>query len=73
MAAKTKKAAPAKIAVGTASKYKKVNFDVSAIIRLYKSGKPVSQIALAIGYPANTGQNRVRRVLLAAGVYKRSA
>lgn len=73
MAKKTKKAAPAKITVGTATKFKKVNFDVSRIIALYKSGKPVSQIAEALGFPKNCGQNRTRRVLMAAGIYKRSA
>jgi hypothetical protein len=70
MAAKTKKAAPAKITVGPATKFTKVRFDVSRIIALYKSGKPVSQIAELIGYPKNTGQNRTRRVLEQAGVYK---
>lgn len=70
MAAKAKKAAPANITVGTATKFTKVKFDVTRIIALYKSGKPVSQIAEAIGYPKNTGQNRTRRVLEQAGVYK---
>lgn len=34
------------ITVGKATKYKKVKFDVAKIIALYKSGKPVSQIAV---------------------------
>ncbi|HEY2495432.1 MAG TPA: hypothetical protein VGK24_00050 [Candidatus Angelobacter sp.] len=33
------------INAGKATKYKKVKFDVAKIIALYKSGKPVSQIA----------------------------
>lgn len=61
------------ITVGKAVKYKKVKFDVGKIIALYKSGKPVSQIALAIGFPPNCGQNRTRRVLELAGIYKRTA
>ena len=60
------------ITVGKAVKYKKAKVDVSKIIALYKSGKPVSQIALAIGYPKNCGQNRTRRVLEQAGIYKRT-
>lgn len=73
MAKKTKKAAASEIKVGTASKYKKLQFDPARIIALFKDGKNVSQIALACGYPKNTGHNRTRRVLVAAGLYKRSA
>jgi hypothetical protein len=58
------------ITVGTATKYKRVKMDVAKITALYKSGKPVSQIALALGFPANCGQNRTRRVLELAGIYK---
>ena len=61
------------ITVGKAVKYKKVKFDVAKIIALYKSGKPVAQIALTIGFPAGCGQNRTRRVLEQAGIYKRTA
>jgi hypothetical protein len=61
------------ITVGKAVKYKKVKLDVAKIIALYKSGKPVAQIALAIGYPPNTGNNRTRRVLEQAGIYKQKA
>jgi hypothetical protein len=61
------------ITVGKATKYKRVKFDVAKIIALYKSGKPVAQIALAIGYKPNTGQNRTRRVLEQAGIYKSTA
>lgn len=62
----------AAIAVGKSIKYKRVKMDVSKIIALYKSGKPVSQIALALGFPENCGQNRTRRVLEQAGIYKRT-
>lgn len=61
------------ITVGKAVKYKRVKFDVAKIIALYKSGKPVSAIAVAIGFPPNCGQNRCRRVLVAAGIYKATA
>lgn len=61
------------IVVGKATKFKRVKMDVSKIIALYKSGKPVSQIALALGFPANCGQNRTRRVLEQAGIYKSTA
>jgi hypothetical protein len=61
------------ITVGKATKFKKVKFDVAKIIALYKSGKPVSAIAVAIGFPPNCGQNRTRRVLEQAGIYKRTA
>jgi len=61
------------ITVGKATKFKRVKFDVAKIIAAYKSGKPVSQIALSLGFPANCGQNRTRRVLEQAGIYKRTA
>lgn len=50
-------------------KYKKVDFNPSRILKMFKAGKTVNEIALAIGYPPNTGQNRTRKVLAAAGVY----
>jgi hypothetical protein len=43
---------------------------LGCIIALYKEGKNVSQIAQAIGYPKNHGNNYVREVLLRAGIYK---
>jgi hypothetical protein len=59
------------IAVGTTSKkYKAVKFSAERVIALYKDGKNVSQIAQACSYPKNTGHNRTRRVLIAAGIYK---
>lgn len=64
---------PKEITLGKPVKYKKVKFDVEKIIALYKSGKPVSAIALAVGFPPNCGQNRTRRVLEQAGIYKRTA
>jgi len=46
-----------------ATKYKKVKWNPAHIRRMYRAGKNVSQIAQAIGYPPNTGNNRVRNVL----------
>lgn len=40
------------------------------IVRLYRAGKNVSQIAQAVGYPAGHGNNRVRGLLMKAGAYK---
>jgi hypothetical protein len=51
-------------------KHTKVKFDMKRIVRLYKAGKNVSQIAQAIGYPAGHGNNRTRTALEKAGVYK---
>jgi hypothetical protein len=62
-----------KITVGKAVKYKKVKFNVAKIIAAYKSGTPVSQIAQAAGYPPNTGNNRVRNLLMRAGLYGKPA
>lgn len=57
------------IAVGsTSKKYADVKFDTARIVALHKEGKNVSQIAQAIGYPKNHGNNRTRRVLVAAGI-----
>jgi hypothetical protein len=61
------------ITIGKPTKYKRVKFDVAKIIALYKSGKPVSQIAVEIGFPPDCGQNRTRRVLEQAGIYKPTA
>jgi hypothetical protein len=56
-----------------ATKYPKVKFNVKRIVRLYKAGKNLSQIAQAVGYPAGHGQNRTRAALVFAGVYKKPA
>jgi len=53
-------------------KSKKVKFNAKRIIRLYKDGKNVSQIAQAIGYATGHGNNRTPNVLVKAGVYKSS-
>ena len=50
--------------------YSKVKFNVARIVKLYKAGKNVSQIAQTIGYPAGHGNNRTRAALEKAGVYK---
>jgi hypothetical protein len=55
------------------TKYPKVKFNVNRIVKLYKEGKNVSQIAQAVGYPKGTGQNRTRAALVFAGVYKKEA
>jgi hypothetical protein len=47
-----------------------VNFDVAKIAKLFKEGKNVSQISIAIGYPKNVGQNRTRKALVQAGLLK---
>jgi hypothetical protein len=52
------------ITVGQPTKYKKVRFSVDRILKMAKDGKKVSEIARALGYPPNAGQNRVRRVLI---------
>lgn len=53
-------------------KYRKVDFNPARIVKLFKAGKTVNEIALSIGYPPRTGQNRTRKALVAAGVYSTS-
>jgi hypothetical protein len=55
-----------------AARYKRVQWDPRRIVKMYKMGKLVSEIAVAIGYPPNAGQNRVRGLLQRAGLYKAS-
>jgi len=60
-----------KITVGKATKkYRRVKFDPARIVALYKGGKLVAEIARMIGYPAGHGNNRVRRILTKAAIYK---
>jgi hypothetical protein len=40
------------------------------IIKLYRAGKNVAEIARLAGYPAGHGNNRVRGLLMKAGAYK---
>ena len=40
------------------------------ILRAYRAGKCVAEIARLAGFPVNAGQNRVRGLLMKAGVYK---
>lgn len=72
---KAKKRTAAKvseIAVGsTSKKYADIKFDPAKIVALHKEGKNISQIAQAIGYPKNHGNNRTRRVLVAAGLLRK--
>ncbi len=50
-------------------KYTKVKFNAARIKRMFRGGKRVSEIALAIGYPTGHGNNRVRRFLMSEGLY----
>lgn len=74
MASKKAKKKAAKVSVKeivlgtTTEKYAAVKFDPARIVAMHKEGKNVSQIAQAIGYPKGHGNNRTRRVLVAAGL-----
>jgi predicted SprT family Zn-dependent metalloprotease len=46
------------------------NFDPKLVISLYNGGMIVSDIAQRMGYPKGHGNNRVRNVLINAGIYK---
>jgi predicted transcriptional regulator len=61
------------IAAGVATKFKKVRFEVPEIVAMHKAGKRVAEIASAIGYPPNTGNNRVRNLLTKCGLINASA
>ena len=52
-------------------KYAKVKFNPTRIVRLYKGGKCVAEIARQIGYPIGHGNNRVRSFLTKQGVYRK--
>jgi hypothetical protein len=54
---------------GSMKAYPKV-LNIARIVRAYKAGKRVSEIARQAGYPRGHGQNRVRGLLEKAGVYK---
>jgi hypothetical protein len=67
---------PASVAVALGDKKKPgrkpmqgTNFDVDKAVELYMAGTKVTDIAVAMGYPKNHGQNRVRMALMAKGVY----
>jgi DGQHR domain-containing protein len=45
-------------------------FDPDRCVTMYKAGSRVVDIAVAMGYERGHGQNRVRNVLLKAGIYK---
>lgn len=53
-----------------ATKYKRVRWNPTRIKKMFRAGKRVSEIARAIGYPPNSGQNRVRGLLEREGLYK---
>jgi hypothetical protein len=44
-------------------------FNAERAVRLYRTGMSVTKIALMFGYPPQHGNNRVRRALIAAGMY----
>lgn len=48
-------------------------FDPDQCVAMYKTGIRVVDIAVAMGYERGHGQNRVRNVLLKAGIYKQGA
>lgn len=56
--------------MATATKYRKVKWNQARIRRMYRAGKRVTDIAQAVGYPQGHGQNRVRGLLMKAGIYK---
>jgi hypothetical protein len=67
-AKKVKASKPAKAHKSTA--YPDVHFNVERIVRLFKEGKNVSEIAQAVGYPKGHGNNRTRAALVKAGLIK---
>lgn len=53
-------------------RYPKV-LSTKRVVRLYSKGVNVSQIAQRCGYPVGHGNNRVRKVLVRAGIYKKAS
>ena len=51
-------------------KYTNVRFNVQRIVRLRKGGHNIADIARALGFPENCGQNRVTNALVKAGLWK---
>lgn len=47
----------------------KDKFSEKRVIGLYKAGRKVVDIAVAMGYKRGHGQNRVRHCLIKAGIY----
>jgi hypothetical protein len=45
-------------------------FDTAKAVALYQQGQKIVDIAVALGYPRGSGNNRTRAALKAAGVYK---
>jgi hypothetical protein len=56
--------------MATATKYRKVKWVPARIKRQYRAGKTVAEIARQAGYPKGHGQNRVRSLLMKAGIYQ---
>jgi len=53
-------------------KSKQPNFDSARAVALYQGGMKVIDIAVELGYPRGSGNNRVRTALEKAGVYKKA-
>lgn len=62
-AAPVQPAAPAEILAPNA-------WDAAKVVEMYQAGTRVVDIAVAFGYARGQGQNRVRKALVTAGVYK---
>jgi len=52
------------------SPYPMANWNPEEIKSMYCAGKSVHTIALEIGYPARTGNNRIRYFLIREGLYR---
>jgi hypothetical protein len=55
-----------------AKKYKGITWNPTMIRRWFRAGKTVSEIAQRCGYPKDCGNNRVRNVLIKAGLKKQA-
>ena len=47
-----------------------IRFEIDKAVNLYKEGKKISEIALTLRFPKNSGQNRTHAALVKAGVAK---
>jgi hypothetical protein len=54
----------------TAGKKRKPEFSAARAVELFTAGKTLTDIAVTMGYQRGHGKNRVRRALMAAGVYR---
>ena len=51
---------------------KVLKMNSAQVVRWYKAGKNVNEIAQKIGYESGHGNNRVRNLLIKKGLYKKS-